>query len=97
MTAEFSNHTDKPETVKITGKASWEKEELTSAYIPVKEMLAHAPGFLATAARREIAFEEVYLDIVKLAFLPKLKGAVDKDRQRLLNLLQKTIDGNGDQ
>jgi ABC-type transporter Mla maintaining outer membrane lipid asymmetry ATPase subunit MlaF len=93
LTAEFSNHTSKPEDVSVTGEATWKKESLTSAYIPVKEMLAHAPGFLATAAKREIAFEEVYVDIIKCAFLPKLKGAVDGARQRLLTALQKAIDG----
>ena len=93
LAAEFSNHTNKPEDVKVTGETSWKKEELASAYIPVKEMLAHAPGFLATAAKREIAFEEVYVDIIKRAFLPKLMGPIDKDRQRLLTALQKAIDG----
>jgi ABC-type ATPase involved in cell division len=93
LTAEFSNHTSKPEDVSVIGEATWKKDSLTSAYIPVKEMLAHAPGFLATAAKREIAFEEVYVDIIKCAFLPKLKGAVDSDRQRLLTALQKAIDG----
>lgn len=93
LTAEFSNHTNKPEDVKIAGEAGWKKEELISAYIPVKEMLAHAPGFLATAAKREIAFEEVYIDIIKRAFLPKLMGPTDTDRQRLLTALQKAIDG----
>ena len=93
LTAEFSNHTSKPEDVSVTGEATWKKESLTSAYIPVKEMLAHAPGFLATAAKREIAFEEVYLDIIKCAFLPKLMGPVDGDRQRLLTALQRAIDG----
>jgi ABC-type ATPase involved in cell division len=93
ITAEFSNHTSKPEDVSVTGEATWKKDSLTSAYIPVKEMLAHAPGFLATAAKREIAFEEVYVDIIKCAFLPKLKGAVDGARQRLLTALQKAIDG----
>lgn len=93
LSAEFSNHTNKPEDVKVTGETSWKKEELASAYIPVKEMLAHAPGFLATAAKREIAFEEVYVDIIKRAFLPKLMGPTDKDRQRLLTALQKAIDG----
>jgi hypothetical protein len=91
--AEFSNHTYKPEDVKVTGEVGWKKEELTSAYIPVKEMLAHAPGFLATAAKREIAFEEVYVDIIKRAFLPKLMGPTDGERQRLLSALQKAIDG----
>lgn len=93
LAAEFSNHTNKPEDVKVSGETSWKKKDLGSAYIPVKEMLAHAPGFLATAARREIAFEEVYTDIIKRAFLPKLTGATNKDRQRLLTALQKAIDG----
>ena len=93
LTAEFSNHTNKPEAVTVTGEAGWKKAELTSAYIPVKEMLAHAPGFLATAAKREIAFEEVYIDIIKRAFLPKLLGSTDTNRQRLLTALQKAIDG----
>lgn len=90
---EFSNHTFRPEDVKLSGETAWKRDELVSAYIPVKEMLAHAPGFLATAARREIAFEEVYVDILKCAYLPKLLGATDKGRQRLLNALQKAIDG----
>ena len=93
LSAEFSNHTDKPEHVKVTGEVAWKKAKLISAYIPVKEMLAHAPGFLATAARREIAFEEVYVDIIKLAFLPKLLGPIDGSRLRLLTALQKAIDG----
>jgi ABC-type ATPase involved in cell division len=95
LTIQFSNHTDKPDDPKVTvnGEAAWKKEKLESAYIPVKEMLAHAPGFLATAAKREIAFESVYIDIIHCAFLPKLRGAIDKDRQRLLTALQKAIDG----
>jgi AAA15 family ATPase/GTPase len=35
----------------------------------------------------------VYPDIIKRAFLPKLMGPTDKDRQRLLTALQKAIDG----
>lgn len=93
LSAEFSNHTKDPKDVKTSGETAWKQHELASAYVPVKEMLAHAPGFLATAAKREIAFEEVYADIIKRAFLPKLMGPADKDRQRLLNALQKAIDG----
>jgi energy-coupling factor transporter ATP-binding protein EcfA2 len=93
LTAEFSNHTNKAEDIRITGEPNWKKAPLESAYIPVKEMLAHAPGFLATASKREIAFEDVYLDIIKRAFLPKLLGPTDRNRTRLLNALQKAIDG----
>ncbi len=47
---------------------------LEGVYIPVKEMLAHAPGFRSLYAKREIAFEEIYLDILDQAYLPKLKN-----------------------
>ncbi len=93
LTAEFSNHTLKTEDIRVNGETGWKKESLESAYIPVKEMLAHAPGFLATASKREIAFEEVYLDIIKRAFLPKLLGPTDNKRTRLLTALQKAIEG----
>ncbi|HAD04160.1 MAG: AAA family ATPase [Desulfuromonadales bacterium GWD2_61_12] len=93
LSAEFSNHTNKVDDIRVIGESGWQKEVLESAYIPVKEMLAHAPGFLATAAKREIAFEEVYVDIIKRAFLPKLMGPTDKDRARLLNALQRALEG----
>lgn len=93
LSAEFSNHTNKVDDIRVTGETGWQKEALESAYIPVKEMLAHAPGFLATASKREIAFEEVYVDVIKRAYLPKLMGPTDRDRARLLNALQRAIDG----
>ena len=79
--------------VRVTGETKWQGVGLESAYIPVKEMLAHAPGFLATASKREIAFEEIYVDIIKKAFLPTLKGAPDAKRKRLLETLQRAIEG----
>ena len=79
--------------VRVTGEEKWKDIEIESAYIPVKEMLTHAPGFLATASKREIAFEEVYVDIIKRAFLPKLLGPHDTKRKRLLETLQKAIEG----
>lgn len=79
--------------VQVTGEKRWQEAALECAYIPVKEMLAHAPGFLATASKREIAFEDVYVDIIKKAFLPTLKGPIATNRQRLLITLQKAIEG----
>jgi hypothetical protein len=91
--AKFSNHTHMADGVSIVGQEAWKREKLDSAYIPVKEMLAHAPGFLATMARRELSFEDVYPDIIKLAYLPVLKGAADKTRRGLLDALQNAIEG----
>jgi predicted ATPase len=72
---------------------SWQRGSIESAYIPVKEMLAHAPGFLSLASRREIAFEEVYVDIIKRAYLPKLSDPSSPAYARLLSALQKVING----
>jgi energy-coupling factor transporter ATP-binding protein EcfA2 len=93
LTAEFSNHTKKTTDINVTGEVIWQKEPIESAFIPVKEMLAHAPGFLATLSKRELNFEEIYPDIIKRAYLPKLMGATDQNRSGLFSALQKAIDG----
>ena len=66
---------------------------ITSAYIPAKDMLANAPGFLSLYEAREVHFEEVYRDILLRAYLPPLRGPLPEPRQRLLNRLQKAIGG----
>ena len=93
ISAEFSNHTQATSKVKVTGEAAWKKATASCAYIPVKEMLAHAPGFLSTTERRELAFEEVYTDIIARAFLPQLKGPTGEKRKKILSALQSAIDG----
>jgi predicted ATPase len=70
----------------------WQKKPLDSAYIPVKEILAHAPGFVATTSKRELAFEDIYPDIIKRAFLPKLKE-IPVGYANLVSSLQKSIGG----
>ncbi len=90
LSVEFQKNTDTFHTI---NEAEWIQVSLESAYIPVKEMLTHAPGFLATAARREIAFEEIYVDIIKRAFLPKLAEPPSPVHARLLATLQNTIEG----
>lgn len=93
ISASFSNHTKEPSGVKVDNQEAWKRTNTISAYIPVKEMLSHAPGFLATAAKRELAFEEVYSDIITRALLPKLKGPTDSTRKKVLTALQTAIDG----
>ena len=72
----------------------WNVEPIESVYIPVKEMLANAPGFRSLYEKREIHFEEVYKDILDRAYLPKLRGRIDQDRQELLDNLQDAIGGS---
>lgn len=91
--ASFSNHTVKAEGVKTSGETKWKDTKTVAAYIPVKEMLAHAPGFRSLYKKREIAFEETYADIIDLAYLPKLMGPPDRARTRLLKTLEQAIEG----
>jgi predicted ATP-dependent endonuclease of OLD family len=90
----LTNHTITPDKAKISGSTKqWMDHPVESVFIPVKDMMANAPGFRSLYATRNIHFEEVYADIIDRAFLPPLKGQPDKDRGRLLEILQKSIDG----
>lgn len=90
----FSNHTTKPENAVLSGSTkAWLDNSLEAAYIPVKDMMANAPGFRSLYEEREIHFEEIYVDIIRKAFLPVLKGPADKQRKRLLESLQEAMDG----
>lgn len=93
LTASFSNHTKDADSIAVQGEDAWKREATSCAFIPVKEMLAHAPGFLSTLARRELAFEEVYKDIISRAYLPKLKGPTGDKRRAVLAALQSAIEG----
>ncbi len=59
-----------------------------SVYIPVKEMLANAPGFRSLYNEREIHFEEIYADIIDKALLPQLKS-ISPEKEKILKALQK--------
>jgi len=89
----FSNHSKGHDTGKVTGGAKWMDRPMTCAYIPVKEMLANAPGFRSLYAARQVHFEEIYADIVDRAYLPILRGPPDVMRRKLLRSLQKAIEG----
>jgi len=89
----FSNHTQAISAVAVRGRKAWCARKIECAYVPVKEMLAHAPGFRSLYSGRHIQFEETYADIVDRAYLPKLKGPIDQDRKRLLKTLEQSIEG----
>jgi hypothetical protein len=89
----FSNHSTAPEAATIAGGKDWSARPIQCVYIPVKEMLANAPGFRSLYSQREVHFEEIYADILDRAYLPTLRGPIDSRRKHLLTILQKAIDG----
>lgn len=61
-------------------------------FIPVKDMMANAPGFRSLFSSKVLPYEEVYLDILDKAFMPVSRG-LSKEREKLLKLLQTAMDG----
>ncbi len=93
VAVKFSNHAKGMEHLRVTGMTTWKSAPLPSAFIPVKEMLAFAPGFIAVAEKREWPVEEVYVDIIKKAYLPLLSGPATQNRKELLGALENAIEG----
>lgn len=90
----LSNHTKEFAKATVSGAhKQWQEHPLESVYIPVKDMMANAPGFRSLYSLRHIHFEEVYADIIDRVFLGSLKGQPDDDRKKLLEILQKSMDG----
>jgi predicted ATP-dependent endonuclease of OLD family len=88
----FSRSAKTPDSATVTGEEEWRSKPIESVYIPVKEMLANAPGFRALYARREIHFEEIYADILDRAYLPELRDK-EESIETLLKKLQQLIGG----
>ena len=80
-------------SVKIGDVAPWAGSPISSVYIPPKEMLANAPGFLSLYAAREVHFEEIYRDILHHAYLPALREPVDDAHRQMLESLESVIGG----
>ncbi|GAW87851.1 conserved hypothetical protein [Bathymodiolus platifrons methanotrophic gill symbiont] len=94
MRLSLSSHTTTSDKASLSGAHKrWMESPLESVYIPVKDMMANAPGFRSLYAQRHIHFEEVYADIIDRVFLSSLKGPADKDRKKLLSLLQEAMEG----
>jgi ABC-type ATPase involved in cell division len=89
----FSNHAETAASASVQGARRWSAVPIECAYIPVKEMLANAPGFRSLYAEREIHFEEVYADIVDRAYRPLPKGPPSDERRRFMERIRKAIEG----
>jgi ABC-type Mn2+/Zn2+ transport system ATPase subunit len=90
LTFEFTNHS--VEHVKQY-QTRWPDDVGSAVYIPVKEMLADAPGFRSLYEQRVIHMEKVYFDIVSKAFLPILRGPASRDRKELLEMIEAIMEG----
>ena len=93
LRASFSNGTKVTRSATITGAKQWADSPIESVYIPVKEMLANAPGFQSLYSQREIQFEAVYADILQRAFRPLPRGRIETQSKHLFPDLEKALEG----
>lgn len=74
----------------IEGK--W-RVERSPVYVPAKEMLSFAPGFIALYDTYALPVEEVYYDILKQACLPPRKSVPLPDADPVLDEIAQAIGG----
>ncbi|WP_300504839.1 ATP/GTP-binding protein [uncultured Duncaniella sp.] len=75
-------------------KRRWNENKRNPAtYIPVKDMLANAPGFRSLYNQKHIGYEEIYADIIDRALIPPSKGKPTMARRELLKILSDAISG----
>ncbi|MHC8509583.1 MAG: AAA family ATPase [Rhodospirillales bacterium] len=94
VSVRFSTVKGDPGDAVVGGGERWSKLKLECAYIPVKEMLANAPGFLSLYENWNLSFEEVYADILQRAFLPMPRGPRGAKVNNLLNRLHGSMEGS---
>lgn len=93
LQASFSNGARNSDIPCIKGSNEWSADPVECVYIPVKEMLANAPGFQSLYAQRQIHFEAIYADILNRAHLPAPRFQGPPERNALLDILRKIIKG----
>ncbi|MDE0555703.1 MAG: AAA family ATPase [Candidatus Poribacteria bacterium] len=93
LVAKFTSRTKVAGSAEMSGVTYWVNHPIKSVFIPVKEMLANAPGFRSLYGQREIHFEAVYDDILERAYLPLPRGRIEAHRQHLFPDLERAIEG----
>lgn len=93
INAEFSTVMKNGATARVSSGGKWFEIGQEAAFIPVKEMLAHAPGFRSLYQTRAVSYEEIYADLLDLAYLPILRGPKDQARKKLMKTIEGAVEG----
>lgn len=90
----FTNKTNRYEA-EVIGEAKWEKQmvDLSSVFIPAKEILSNAWNLEAAVKMGNVEFDDTYLDIIAAAKVDISCGKDSTERKKYLDLLQKISKG----
>lgn len=94
LTVEFNNKTKKWEAA-VKGEATWEKEfsEISSIFIPAKEILSNSFNLTAAVEKDNVRFDDTYIDIINSAKVDISVGRNSAERENRLKAIEKIIDG----
>ena len=93
LTIRLTLNSKEPEHILSGDYKQWLKHSIESVYIPVKDMMANAPGFRSLYNLRNIHFEEVYADIIDRVFLGALRTPINTRQKKLMDILQQAMNG----
>lgn len=90
----FTTKTRKWEA-EVVAEEKWEKQmfDLTSVFIPAKEILSNAWNLDAAVKMGNVEFDDTYLDIIAAAKVDISSGADSASRKKYLDILQKCSTG----
>lgn len=90
----FTNATNKWDAT-VENEDVWEKQlaDLTSTYIPAKEILSNSWNLMHASAQGNVNFDDTYLDIISAAMVDISAGRDSDTRRKYLNILQKITNG----
>ena len=66
-------------------------EEISSLYIPPREMLSLFEGFIGLTEKREISFDETYISLARSLNIPLLKESYTNPLQKAIDILEKEL------
>lgn len=94
IAAKFNIKTKKWDA-EIIGEDGWEKlfQDLTSTFIPAKEILSNAYNLNAAVEKNNVAFDDTYLDIVNSAKIDISVGKNTSSKRSMLSQIEQIIDG----
>lgn len=94
LTTEFNNKTKKWEA-SVKGEVTWEKEfsEISSIFIPAKEILSNSFNLTAAVEKDNVRFDDTYIDIINSAKVDISVGRNSAERENRLKAIEKIIDG----
>lgn len=88
----FSFSTTSKATVKIEKDDKW--DECQFIYIPPREMFSLFEGFIGLSSKRELSFDQTYINLAHSLALPVLRNLENNPLKPAINLLEKELGFN---